>query len=79
MRFKLIVTAIIAVVVGVMIWFFIQMNDWEHKCNEMGGTVDTRLEYYQTTYVQSGNTQIPVLTPIYSYHCMIDGQEVEVK
>lgn len=64
--------------VAVLAWAVVAQTRWETRCHDAGGSVETRFEYYQTTYVQVGNTQVPQLTPVYSSHCWVDGREVNV-
>ncbi|MDT5119260.1 MAG: hypothetical protein QOE30_4999 [Mycobacterium sp.] len=63
-----------AVVAGLVIWAVISMNAWESRCHDAGGTVETRFEGFMTIYVNN----MPQLQPQYSYHCWVDGQEVQV-
>ena len=76
---KIILVVLITGIIALLTWVVVSMNNWKDNCNDAGGVVESEFLYYQTTYVQSGNTQIPVMTPIYDYHCMRDGVEIEVK
>lgn len=66
---------IAAAVVALIAWAVVDMNDWEGRCEAAGGVVESRYIGDIVTYVQSGSVQVPVVTPNYSYHCMVDGVE----
>lgn len=69
--------------VGLVTWAVVAMHNWEKACHEMGGSVDERYEYtaMDTTYTYDakGNVTGVIITPrdVYSYHCMVNGQEVD--
>lgn len=48
-------SVIVAVFIGLITWGVVAMNNWEHRCNEAGGTSVAEFEYYLTTYIDTGN------------------------
>lgn len=78
-HFGWIILAVAAVLAGVIWWTAVEMNDWEARCHDAGGVVESRYIGDTVIYVNSGNgVQVPIVTPNYSYHCMVNGQEITV-
>lgn len=62
------------VLVILITYLVIAMNNWEDRCNDIGGVVESRYMYTQMTTINNVTTY----TDIYSYHCMVNGSEVEI-
>lgn len=64
---------------GVIWWTAVGMDDWADRCQDAGGVVESRYLGDTVIYVNSGNgVRVPIVTPNYSYHCMVNGQEINV-
>jgi hypothetical protein len=74
----------LAAAVGLMVWGLVDLHRWSNRCHDAGGMIETRFEGYITTYSYTydakGNVtgMTPQMTPDYSYHCWVNGSEVNV-
>lgn len=74
----------IALTAGVTVWAVVALHQWTKACHDAGGKVEERWEYADVQLVNSydakGNlvSVTPVVTQHYSYHCWVNGVEVQV-
>jgi hypothetical protein len=64
-RLGWIVALLIAAIAAGLIAVAIGMNDWENRCVAAGGVVEPRF------------VGIIGKAPTYTYHCMLDGTEIQ--
>lgn len=68
-----------ALLVAGIAYGIVAMNDWEGRCADAGGIVESRYIGDTVTYVNSGNgVQTPIIVQNYTYHCMVGGSEIQV-
>lgn len=73
LQWGVMLAAVLAAAVGVLALH--SGGDWPARCEQAGGTVEERYEGMVT--ILDGNPPVSTLVPDYSFHCWVDGQEVE--
>jgi hypothetical protein len=85
MRIYLALAALVAVIGGLVIYAVVDFNNWQKACLAASGEVEERYEYttVDTTYTYNANGTIAtvIILPrdVYSYHCWVNHQEIEVQ
>lgn len=74
MRRRLGIAMAVLALAAVLTLAFVGQNRWENRCRDASGTVEARFEGFITVIING----VPHLNPQYSYHCWIDGREVDV-